>query len=75
MSFIKSKNKKNDYKKFYRCKKCLMVSTRPRTNFVNGVCSGCINFAERKKLIGNKEKKLFGNYVIKLGKKMVITML
>ena len=52
-----------------------MVSTRPRINFVNGVCSACINFAERKKLIGNKEKKLFGNYVIKLEKKMVITML
>ena len=50
MSLIKSKNQKNEYKDFYRCKKCLMVSTRPRTNFFNGVCSGCINFAERKKI-------------------------
>ena len=47
-------------KKFYRCKKCLMVSTRPRINFVNGICYACINFAERKKINWKqREKKLW----------------
>ena len=36
---------------FFRCIKCLMVSTRPRITFdKNGVCSACINFEERKKI-------------------------
>ena len=60
---------------FYRCKKCFMVSTRPRIKFVKGVCSGCLNFSKVKKLTGNREKKFFGKLVIKLEKKMVTTIL
>ncbi len=35
---------------FYRCKRCLVTNTRPRVTFINGICSGCINFDERKKI-------------------------
>ena len=35
---------------FFRCKKCLTTSTRPRTSFTEGLCSACKNFEERKKI-------------------------
>ena len=35
---------------FYRCKRCLVTNTRPRVTFVDGVCSGCLNFDERKRI-------------------------
>ena len=38
---------------FYRCKKCLVTSTRPRVKFTNGICSACQNFLERKKINWN----------------------
>lgn len=56
-------------KKFYRCKNCLMVSTRPRTNFVRGVCSACINFAERKKINWKQREKTLWNLCNKIRKK------
>ena len=37
-------------KYFYRCKKCLVTSTRPRVKFKKKICSGCLNFKERKKI-------------------------
>lgn len=30
-----------------RCSRCIYPDTRPDTHFVNGVCSGCLSFAER----------------------------
>lgn len=43
-------NKQNIENSIYRCKKCLVTSTRPRIKFTNGICSGCLNFKERKKI-------------------------
>ena len=40
----------NKKKYFYRCKKCLVTSTRPRVRFEKKICSGCLNFKERKKI-------------------------
>ena len=55
-------------KYFYRCKKCLMVSLRPRITFKNGICNACRNYKFYKnvdwkkrfsqlKKIANKIKK------------------
>ena len=30
------------------CKKCCMVSTRPDTHYIDGVCSACISYEKRK---------------------------
>ena len=30
------------------CKKCLMPDTRPNIKFIDGVCTGCINFEKQK---------------------------
>ena len=38
-------------KLFYRCRKCMTVSTRPRVSFKRGVCSACLNFNEKKKIL------------------------
>jgi N-acetyl sugar amidotransferase len=35
---------------FYRCTKCLVPNTRPRTTFINGICSAC-SFKKKKKKI------------------------
>jgi N-acetyl sugar amidotransferase len=35
---------------FIRCKTCLMPSTRPSTAFVDGECSACISFRNRKEV-------------------------
>lgn len=32
---------------FQRCSKCLIPNTRPDTEFVNGVCSACVSYANR----------------------------
>ena len=51
---MKKKNQKFELLKknlfFFRCKKCLVTSTRPRVKFKKGICSGCLNFEERKKI-------------------------
>ena len=61
-----SKINKNKKKYFYRCKKCLVTSTRPRVEFKKKICSGCLNFAERKKINWKKRfyqlKKLCSKY-------------
>ena len=46
-----------------------MVSTRPRINFVNGVCSACINFAERKKINWKQREKTLWKLCNKIRKK------
>lgn len=33
-----------------RCRSCLIPDTRPDTEFVNGQCTACINFAARKQI-------------------------
>ncbi len=44
--------------KLFWCKNCLNMSTRPRIEFNDsGICNACIWSAEKKKLIGIKEKK------------------
>jgi len=61
-----SKINKNKKKYFYRCKKCLVTSTRPRVEFKKKICSGCLNFVERKKINWKKRfyqlKKLCSKY-------------
>lgn len=42
---------------FYRCKKCLVTNTRPRVKFIQGICSACKNFEERKKVDWNSRAK------------------
>lgn len=54
---------------FFRCKNCLMVSTRPRTKFTNGVCSGCINFRERKVINWKEREKILWKLCDKFRKK------
>jgi N-acetyl sugar amidotransferase len=41
-----------------RCVNCTTVSTRPRTKFINGLCSACINFMERKKINWKKRENI-----------------
>ena len=42
------------------CKLCLMPSSRPRVTFnENQICNACEYIANKKKLIGMKEKKNF----------------
>ena len=57
---------KNKKKYFYRCEKCLVTSTRPRVEFKKNICSGCLNFEERKKINWKKRylqlKKLCSKY-------------
>jgi N-acetyl sugar amidotransferase len=42
---------------FYRCKKCLTTSTRPRISFTDNLCSACVNFEQRKKINWGFRKK------------------
>jgi len=43
--------------KVFRCKNCVMISTRPRLTFnKNRICSACEWNEKKKKLIGKKEK-------------------
>jgi len=45
---------------FFRCKKCLMVSLRPRITFKNGICNACNN---HKVLYSFNWKKRFSDLV------------
>ena len=38
------------------CKKCVMSNQRPRTKFIDGVCSACIYLEQKKSKIDWKEK-------------------
>ena len=40
-----------------RCKKCLLPTTRPDTQFVDGVCSACIAYEQRKEIDWEERKK------------------
>ena len=43
----------------FRCKNCVMISTRPRLTFnKDGICSACQWAKEKKKLIGKVKKKI-----------------
>lgn len=40
-----------------RCKKCLIPSTRPDTEFVDGVCSACWNYGNRPNIDWNQRRE------------------
>ncbi len=49
--------------KIFRCKKCVMISTRPRLTFdKKGICSACQWSEKKKKLIGKTDKLNLKNF-------------
>ncbi len=45
--------------KVYRCKKCIMPSTKPDLYFVNGICTGCLFHEDKSKINYKKREKEF----------------
>ena len=54
---------------FFRCKKCLVTSTRPRVVFKSGICTACLNFEDRKKINWKKRFQILKNICKKLRRK------
>ena len=42
---------------FFRCLICLTPNTRPRVQFVNGICNACINWKTKKNIKWDKREK------------------
>lgn len=47
------------YEQIVRCKVCIMPNTKPDLHFVNGVCTGCLAYKNRKKIDYKKREKEF----------------
>ena len=47
----------------------MTVSTRPRTKFLNGICTACINYKNRKKINWKKREKILYQLCNKLRNK------
>lgn len=44
-----------------RCRLCVIPDTRPDTQFIDGICSGCINYARRPSIDWEARKRALGD--------------